>query len=82
MNDYYLKFDNEAQADSIIANNYKNVDKIGTIYVPSMQVDEEGNTIMEALSGFHVNIRVLDSEDPSSLDTYAVTPTNPVRVWG
>lgn len=86
MNDFFLKFDNEEQANSILFKEekqvFKNTDIIGTIYVPSMSFDEEGNVIMEALSGYHVNIRALEDENTDILLPFIVVPRNPVRVWG
>jgi hypothetical protein len=62
--------------------NYANIDTIGIIYEGG-EWDEEGNVITEpvALSGFHVNVRVVD-EDPTPLEPFAVIPTTPRRVWG
>ena len=59
--------------------NYDNIDIIGTIYKPTGETDEEGNPIMEALDGYHVNVRNYSPTD--TLDTYIVVPKNPVRTW-
>ena len=94
MIDYYLKFTDEAQATSILYTqvptafneegdatewmdkpNFDNIDIIGTIYEPFVE-DEEP----VALEGYHVNIR--HSAEAPELDAYAVTPTNPRRIWG
>jgi hypothetical protein len=94
MIDYFLKFTDEAQANSILYTkvptvfneegeatewmdkaNYDNIDIIGTIYEPFVE-DEEP----VALDGYHVNIR--HSAEALELDAYAVTPTNPRRIWG
>lgn len=86
MNDFFLKFDTEEQARSILFNGdkqlFKNIDIIGTIYTPSMSMDEDGNPIMESLQGYHVNLRALDDENTDSLLPFVVTPNHPVRVWG
>ena len=99
MIDYYLKFTDEAQANSVLYTkvptawsevvamdeppvatewmnkpNYDNIDIIGTIYEPFAE-DEEP----VALEGYHVNIR--HSAEAPELDAYAVTPTNPRRIW-
>lgn len=100
MIDYYLKFTDEAQANSVLYTkvptawsesvamdeppvatewmdkpNYDNIDIIGIIYEPFVE-DEEP----VALDGYHVNIR--HSAQAPELDAYAVTPTNPRRIWG
>lgn len=85
MNDFFLKFDSEEQAKSILYNEdkplFKNIDVIGTIYVPSQNIDEEGNPIMEAIQGYHVNIRKLEGEDTTILEPFSLVPNHPVRVW-
>lgn len=60
---------------------YANISTIGIIYKPTGETDAEGNPVMAALDGWHVNVRVV-SEDPTPLEQYAVVPTLPVRVWG
>lgn len=61
--------------------NFANIDVIGTIYRPTEAVDEEGNSVMEALTGYHVNIRAV-GEDTSAIAPFAVVPNHPQRVWG
>lgn len=85
MIDLFLKFPNEAKAKSVLYTDtlqpkFAHIDIIGTIYKPTGNVDEEGNAIMAALDGWHVNVRVVD-EDPTTIEQYAVIPTAPVRVW-
>lgn len=106
--DYYLKFTDEAQTNSVLYTkvptawsdsvsddkppvatewmdkpNYDNIDTIGTIYNPTgaVTVSEDGMEVpvMVALEGYHVNVR--HKEQAPELDAYAVTPTNPRRVW-
>jgi hypothetical protein len=101
MIDYYLKFTDEAEANSVLYTkvptafneegeatewsdkaNYDNIDIIGTIYNPTGEVetvDEMEVPVMVALDGYHVNIR--HNTEASELDAYAVTPTNPRRIW-
>lgn len=102
MIDYYLKFADEAQANSVLYTttdevidqegvvvqeasskpNYDNTDIIGTIYNPTGEVETVDGfevPVMVALSGWHVNVR--HKEQAPELNAYAVTPTNPRRVW-
>lgn len=93
MKDYFLKFASEAEADSVLyateqvgdetvkTNRYANIDTIGTISRPTGDLDADGNPVTAPLDGWHVNVRVVDGEDDSALLPYAVTPTNPQRVW-
>lgn len=84
MIDLYLKFTDEAAATAVLYTedrpNFANIDTIGVIHKPTGGTDAEGNSIMEALEGWHVNVRVVD-EDATALEQYAVTPAVPVRVW-
>lgn len=87
--DYYLKFEDEAQAMSVLYRkegvteeyegydvpNFDNIDIIGTIYEPT--VDEETPPV--AIDGFHVNVR--NYTETNELDSYLVFPTNPRRIW-
>jgi hypothetical protein len=92
MQDYYLKFDSEAQAEIVLWNiqnedripKFRNTDVIGIIY------EATGNMIMQeaaelpemvAIPGWHVNVRVIDGEDGAALDVYQVFPQAPRRVW-
>jgi hypothetical protein len=65
---------------------YQNIDTIGVIYEPSgtMLQGEFGEyPEMLPIPGWHVNIRLVDNrEDLVPLMAYAITPANPVRVWG
>lgn len=85
MIDLFLKFTSEAQANSVLYKadgepKYTNISVIGLIYKPTGQTDNEGNPVMSALDGWHVNLRVID-EEATELEQYAIIPTNPVRVW-
>lgn len=59
---------------------YANISTIGIIYKPTGETDAEGNPVMAALEGWHVNVRVV-GEDATALEAFAVTPNLPVRVW-
>lgn len=98
MIDYYLKFPNEATANTVlnttvdevqdeegnviveasVTPKYVNVSVIGTISKPTGEVDAEGNAVMLALEGWHVNVR---AEASSALVQYQVFPAAPMRVW-
>ena len=88
MTDLYLKFTDEAAATAVLYTqeptawdeegnvtatepraNYANISTIGIIYKDEQPLD-----------GWHVNVRVV-GEDATALETFAVTPTLPVRVW-
>jgi hypothetical protein len=63
--------------------NYANIDTIGVIYQPTgeMLQGEDGEyPEMAPIEGWHVNVRLID-EDADALAPFAVTPTNPRRVW-
>jgi hypothetical protein len=62
---------------------YQNIDVLGILYEGG-EWDEDGEVISEpvALEGWHVNVRVVDGEDPGRLEEYEVTPQNPRRIWG
>jgi hypothetical protein len=59
--------------------NYDMIDIIGAIYKPTGETDEEGNPVMADVGGYHVNVR--HSAETSELDSFIVTPQNPVRIW-
>lgn len=66
--------------------NFRNIDIIGTIYEETgeVEVDSEGieTPVMEAIEGFHVNVRTLPTEDTTPLEPFALVPSSPMRVWG
>ena len=53
------------------------IDILGVIY-REIGVDNEGNPIIEARDGWHVNLRGADTEE---FDQYKVEPTVPARVF-
>lgn len=73
--DYYLSFPDEASANAVLyvedKPNFVNIDTIGVIYK-----DEQ------PITGWHVNVRLMDNEDGSALESFAVTPSTPLRIWG
>ena len=81
MIDYYLRFTDEAEATATLEGIEAAIDTIGTIYMPGMQTDEDGNPIMEPITGWHVNVRC--AEPIETLEQYRIdpAPTTPIRVW-
>jgi len=89
--DKYLSFETESQAKAVLYRiegdenevaNYANIDIIGTIYKGG-EFDEEGNVIAApiAMSGWHVNVSLVDGEDAEILAPFEVNPVTPERVW-
>lgn len=88
MHDLYLKFATEDQASEVLFYamlddeggviethpRYCCIDVIGTLY----DVVDEMSTPLE---GWHVNVRLMEGEDPTPLEAFAVRPTNPRRVF-
>jgi hypothetical protein len=74
MTDYYLKFDTEAQATAVLYDGetprYRNIDIIGVIYEDEVP-----------LTGWHVNVRLVDEEDAEALEDFQVFPQTPSRIW-
>jgi hypothetical protein len=56
------------------------LDIIGAIFKPTGETDAEGNAVMEALDGYHANIRGITPEQAELLPTIDA-PANPVRMW-
>ena len=83
MQDFYLKFTSEAQANDVLYTlvdeekkpNYRNIDVLGTLV---NNTDPENPV---AVPGWHVNVRLIDGEDGTALEPFSVIPTNPRRVW-
>ena len=91
--DYYLRFTDEAEAKSVLlrpdgnheAPRFRNIDIIGLIHRPTgtMLMGESGPVPeMALLPGWHVNVRLMDDEDGSALEPFAVQPAAPRRIWG
>lgn len=82
MIDYYLKFADQAEAQSVLylADEplYKNIDTIGVI--SDIDMTDPDNPVVTPQPGWHVNVRVVD-EDGTPLEPFQVFPTTPRRVW-
>lgn len=64
--------------------NYRNIDTIGSIYKPTgAHIEQDGRAVpvMEAVPGWHVNVRLTEGEDASALEPFVVQPKTPIRVW-
>jgi len=66
-------------AEAYTTPNFANIDTIGIIYKRTGGTDEE--PVMTAISGWHVNVRVVD-EDDKALEPFQIHPATPMRVWG
>jgi hypothetical protein len=64
---------------------YLNIDQVGVIYEPTGELIEQDGfdvQVMQALPGWHVNVRLMPGEDGTPLESYRVHPASPQRVWG
>jgi hypothetical protein len=60
------------------------LDVIGTIWKPTgkmLQTEEGEVPEMAPLEGYHANLRVVNGEDSSNLETYKIDVSSPVRHW-
>lgn len=69
-----------------IRQKFRNTDIIGVIYKQTGEFEEvkDGEPPLpkvEALPGWHVNVRSESNENVSDLIKYSIKPTNPIRVW-
>lgn len=97
MTPYYLAFENEAQANSVLYTttvdeqgeivyktpNYVNIDVLGTVYEPApIPTPEDYVPVPYPAPNYGVNVLVVGSEDPTPLLPYSVQPTPyPQRIW-
>lgn len=100
-NDFYLKLTNEASMTTVLSAFYDDaggfvgnttdyaIDVVGTLYEATgvTLTNDDGMEYPEmvALTGWHVNIRLLNDvvrDDVKALDvSHGVTPDAPKRVW-
>lgn len=91
MNDYYLKFPDQATqltfydpANDLLIDGFS-VDVIGVLYEPSGDTvttpDGDECAEMQAIDGWHVNLRALDAELPAELIEYQIFPVSPSRTF-
>jgi hypothetical protein len=62
--------------------NYANIDTLGILYERQEVTDPDNPPEPIPIPGWHVNVRVVEGEDPTALQPFAITPTNPRRIWG
>jgi len=61
---------------------YQNIDVLGVLYEKQEIPDPENPPTPVPLDGWHVNVRVVEGEDPQPLEAFSVHPTLPRRIWG
>ena len=97
MTPYYLSFQDEAQANSVLYTttvdeqgevvsttpNFQNIDVLGVVYEPAPEpTPEDYVPVPYPAPNYGVNVLVLDSEDSAPLVPYSVEPQPyPQRVW-
>ena len=69
--------DGNVTAEAYVTPNYANIDTLGILY--ERQDDPEAEPI--PLSGWHINIRLMEGENAEILQLFQVNPTLPRRVW-
>ena len=91
--DYWLKGEDEAHVQEAMAaaglvcgfTQETSYSAIGTIWVPGLDVDEDGKPIPVPLPGWHANLRLRDKMtflQRSALESILIPqPQHPVRVW-
>jgi hypothetical protein len=84
MTDLYLKFTDQPEALSVMAD-FTYTDDDGNVHLSQgshqWALWEVGE--INGVDGWHVNLRIIDDTlDVSALEPYCVTPRNPRVVWG
>lgn len=81
-----LKFKDETEANSVLMNGetqlFANIDTIGEIPQESTGIIDKLKSAITG-TGWHVNVRVVDDEDGSVLESYKVDPepVTPIHAW-
>ena len=101
MIDFYLKLDNEAAMSTVLSDFYNednkfvpntsdySIDVVGTLHEPTGATLTDNDGIeypeMQAMAGWHVNIRLMNDTLQSTVETldtsYGVSPESPKRIW-
>jgi len=66
--------------ETTVTPKFANIDVVGTIY-QATPVDAPEDYVPVAYDGYHVNVRLVGSEDASTLTPFSVVPSVPRRVW-
>ena len=76
--------DGNVIVQSSVTKNYTNISTIGIIYEKQpTPVDPDAPVVPPVpIPGWHVNVRLVGEEDAAALEPYALTLTDPMRVWG
>ena len=101
MIDFYLKLANEASMPTVLSDFYNEdgelvqntsdyaIDVVGTLYekTGATLTDDDGMEYseMQAMTGWHVNIRLMSDTLQSTVEaidaTHGVSPESPKRIW-
>jgi len=84
MPDYFLRFPDKETWQALGLDRdpgLLEIDRIGTILQADGSVDGNGDPVMAAAEGWHVNVRVRDDRDMVALSPWLIHPVTPVRVW-
>lgn len=75
--------DGNVIVEATVKPNYANIDVLGTVYEPApVPTPEDYVPVPYPAPNYGVNVRVVDGEDPTPLEPYAVQPQPfPQRVW-
>jgi hypothetical protein len=80
-----VKFNEDREPiEFVTKSNYRYIDVIGVIYKPTgAMIEGEFGSYpeMQAISGWHANVRLMPDEDASALLEFEVQPETPIRVW-
>jgi hypothetical protein len=97
MTPFYLSFQDEAEANSVLfttivdeqgevvstTSNYQNINYLGVVYEPApIPTPDDYVPVPYPAPNFGANVLVLDGEDSAPIEPYAVQPSPyPQRVW-
>jgi hypothetical protein len=101
MIDFYLKLANEAAMSTVLSDFYNEdgefvpntsdyaIDVVGVLHEPTgvTLTDDDGMEYpeMQAMTGWHVNIRLMNDTLQSTVETldatHGVSPESPKRIW-
>ena len=74
--------DGNVIVEASIKPNFRNIDVLGTVYEPRpVDADEDYVPVPYPAPNWGVNVRLIEGEDGSSLEPFAVSVPNPQRVW-